>query len=270
MLAGTSMGGIVSALYATGRSLHEIEGLFRSLRLLDLVQRDHTGLGLLGQDKIASRLREVLGPDLTFDQLRLPLALVAADLETGDEVIIREGSVVDGMLATMAIPIIFSPPRWRGRWLVDGAVVNPVPFDVVRRMGADRVIAVHTRQVLPDLLETGPMRQGRGSESVIRLLLSRSRWAPLLHVSERSLGIMSHRLIEQRMREAPPDLMIDVPLEGVGLFDLDSMDVCLAVGEETARQHLSELIELRDAPLPSRWVRWWRDLCRRWPEFTGR
>ena len=269
MLAGTSMGGIVSALYAAGRSANEIEQLFRSLRPLDVVQRDRTGLGLLGQDKIANWLRKVMGDNLTFDQLKLPLALVAADLDTGDEVVIREGSVVEGILATTALPVIFSPLRWRDRWLVDGAVVNPVPFDVVRQMGADRVIAVNTRHVLPGLreIETGP--RGRRGEPILRLLLSRSRWTPLLHIIERSIGIMGHTLVEQRMREAPPDLIIEVLLEGVGLFDFDLMDVCLVAGEETARQHLSKLIGLRDTPLPSRWARWWRDLRQRLPEVRS-
>jgi len=260
MLAGTSMGGVVAAVYAAGRPAAEIEQLARSLRLLDIAQRDRTGLGLLGQDKMAGRLREALGGDLTFDQLKLPLALVAVDLETGEEVVIREGSVVEGVLATTALPIVFPPLRWRGRLLVDGGVLNPIPFDVARQMGADRVIAVHTLHDLSDVLEVEPPPGGHNPEAIIRLLLYRSRWTPLLNISERSTGIMSRKLVEQRMREAPPDLMIEVPLKGVGLFGLDQVDVCLMAGEEAARQHLSELIALRDTPLPSRWTRWWREL----------
>ncbi|MBL7064143.1 MAG: patatin-like phospholipase family protein [Anaerolineae bacterium] len=265
MVAGTSMGGVVAAAYAAGRSASEIEQSFRSLRLLDIVQRDRTGLGLLGQDKMASRLREALGGDLTFDQLKLDLALVAVDLETGEEIVIREGSVVEAALATAALPIVFPPVRWRGRMLIDGGVLNPVPFDTVRQMGADRVIAVHTLHDLSSMPEAGTPSRGRGAEAVIRLLLYRSRWTPLLDVSERSLGIMSRKLVEQRMREAPPDLMIEVLLKDVGLFDLDQVDVCLRAGEKAARQHLSELIELRDTPLPSRWARWWQALRQQLP-----
>ena len=263
MLSGTSMGGVVAAVYAAGRSAAEIEQLARSLRLLDIVQRDRTGLGLLGQDKVASRVREALGGDLTFDQLKLPLALVAVDLETGEEVVIREGSVVEGVLATTALPIVFSPLRWRGRLLIDGGVLNPVPFDVVRHMGADRVIAVHTMHDLSGVLETEPPPRGLGAEALARLLLYRSRWTPLMRVSERSLYIMSRKLVEQRLQETPPDLMIEVLLKDVGLFDLDQVDVCVRAGEAAARQRLTELIELRDAALPSRWTRWWRSAVRR-------
>ncbi|MFQ6101969.1 MAG: patatin-like phospholipase family protein [Anaerolineae bacterium] len=264
VLAGTSMGGIVAAIYAAGRSAAEIERLARSLRLLDIVQRDHTRLGLLGQDKIASRVREALGGDLAFDQLKLPLALIAADLETGEEVVIREGSVVEGVLATAALPIVFPPVHWQGRLLVDGGVLNPVPFDVVRQMGADRVIAVHIQQDLSGRPGTETPLGGRSAEAVIRLLLHRAPWAPMIDVAERSQGIMSRKLIEQRMQDAPPDLMIEVPLKGVGLLDLDQVDMCIRVGEELSRQYLPKLIELRDTPLPGRWTRWWQSAISKW------
>jgi NTE family protein len=262
VLAGTSMGGVVAAIYAAGNPAAEIERIARSLRLLDIVQRDRTGLGLIGQDKIAKRLRGALGGDLTFDQLRLPLALVATDLETGEEVVIHEGPVVEAMLATMAVPILFPPVRWRNRLLVDGGLLNQVPFDVVRQMGDDanaaiRVIAVRTLHDLSGRLgETGAHRAHR-EESIIRLLIRRSRWAPIFEIGERSYNIMSRRQVAQLMQQAPPDLMIEITLDGVGLLDLDRVDVCVEAGERAARQHMPELLELRDAPPPSRLARWW-------------
>lgn len=265
VLAGTSMGGIVAAACAAGRTAAEIEQIFRSLRLLDVVQRDRTGLGLFSQGKIAARLREMLGGDLTFDQLELPLALVAVDIETGEEVIIREGSVVEGLLATSAVPVIFPPARWQGRLLVDGAVLNLVPFDVARRMGADRVIAVYARHDLSGEIGSESPPDRRGAEAVIRMLLRRSRWAPLVEVAERSNSIMSRKLVEQRMQQSPPDLMIEVMLEGVGLFDLDQIDVALEAGEASARQRLPELLDLCDTSLPKRLAYGWRKLRQRLP-----
>jgi len=260
MLAGTSMGGIVAAAYAAGLSSAEIEQLFRSLRLLDIVQRDRTGMGLLSQNKMAHRMREALGGDPTFEQLELPLALVAVDLETGEEVIIREGSVVEGLLATSAVPILFPPARWQGRLLIDGGALNNLPFDVARQMGADRVIAVYTRPDLSDKMGANTPPGGRGPEAAIRMLLHRSRWAPLVEVAERSASITGRKLIEQRMQQSPPDLTIDVPLKGIGLLDMDQVDTAIKAGEEAARQCLPELLALRDTPLPSRWARWWRSL----------
>jgi NTE family protein len=221
----------------------------------------------LGQDKIASRLREALGGDPTFDQLKRELALVAVDLETGEEVVIREGSVIEGVLATAALPGVFPPRLLQDRLLIDGGVLNPVPFDVVRHLGADRVVAVHTVHDLSEVLDMlSPPSSPRGGlrmDAVMRLLLYRSRWTPLMCVGERSLSIMARKLVEQRLQEAPPDVFIEVPLRGVGLFDLDQSGVCLRAGEAAARQHLPELVELRDAPLPSRWARWWRSGIRK-------
>jgi NTE family protein len=261
MVAGTSMGGVVGAVYAAGRSATEIEQLARSLRVLDILQRNRSGLGLLGQGKIADRVREALGGDLTFDQLKLPLALTAVDLETGEEVVINEGSVVEGILATTAVPIVFPPVQRQGRVLADGGVLNPVPFDVVREMGAERVIAVHTFHDLTGKLGASTLPEGHRAEAVIRLLLRRTPWAPMMDVAERTSSIVSGKLVEQRMqRDTPPDLMIKIPLKGVGLFDVDQANKCVAAGEEAARQHLEALIELRDRPLPlpSRWRHWWQ------------
>ena len=265
VLAGTSMGGIVAAACAAGRTAAEIEQFFRSLRLLDIVQRDHTGLGLFSQGKIAARLREMLGGDPTFDQLELPLALVAVDIEAGEEVIIREGSVVEGLLATSAVPVIFPPARWQGRLLVDGAVLNLVPFDVARQMGADRVIAVYAMHDLSGEIGAETPPGGRGAEAAIRMLLHRSHWAPLVEVAERSNSIMSRKLVEQRIQQSPPDLMIEITLRGVGLLDLDQVDAALDAGEEAARQHLPELLELCATSLPKRLAYEWRKLRQRLP-----
>jgi NTE family protein len=269
MVAGTSMGGVLAALYAAGHSASEIEGLARSLRLLDILERCRSGLGLLGQSKMANRLRAALGRDLTFDQLELPLSLVATDLETGDEVIIDDGPVIEAVLATAAFPAVFPPVRWQGRWLADGGVLNPVPFDVVRQMGADRVVAVHTVHDLPGILETEALPPRRGAQAIVRVLLNRSPWTSLMNVGEHSLSIMSNKLVEQRLQEAPPDLMIEVPLKGVGLLDLDQVEHCVRAGEEAARRVKPELISLRDAPLPSPLAQWWQSLKSKWRSVTA-
>jgi NTE family protein len=257
MLSGTSMGGVVAAAYAAGRSADEIEQFARSLRPLDVVQRDSTGYGLLGQEKVAQVVRNAIGGDLTFDQLELPLALTAVDLHTGEEVIISEGSVVEGVLATTAVPIIFPPLQWQNRHLIDGGLLNPIPFDIVREMGAERVIAVHTLEGLYDPTEVKIRPQGQGAEAIIRLLLYQTRWTSLMNVVEHSWAIVNRRLAQQRLQQSPPDLLIEVTLKGVRLLDLDKIDLCLKSGMKAARQHVDELKTLRDTPSPSRWTRWW-------------
>lgn len=258
MVAGTSMGGLVGALYAAGRSADEIAQIARSLRLLDVLQRSRSGEGLIGQDKIAARLREALGGDLTFDQLALPLAVTAVDIDAGREIIIREGPVIPALLATSAVPILFPPVEWRGARLVDGGVADPVPFEAPRRMGADRVIAVHVVHDLSPGAEADAPAGRRSAEAVVRLLLQRLPLGPILDVAERSVAVANLALVELRRQEAPPDVTIEVWLKRVGLLDLDQVDRCLAAGEEAARRHLPELLALRDGARSSGLARLWR------------
>ena len=263
MLAGTSMGGIIASAYAAGRTAADLDDLANSIRLLDIAQRDRSGMGLLGQGKIVKRLEEVLGGDLTFDQLSLPLALVAVDLGTGEEVILREGSVIEAVLATTAVPIVFPPVTWEGRVLADGGLLNPVPFDVVRHMGADRVVAVHTMHDLGGSPGVPGPTSGSGIEAVLRTLMYRTPWAPVMDVAERSQAIMSRQLVEHRLEQDPPDVMIRVPLKGVGLLDLDQVNRCIQAGEDAARRFVPEFTRLYEASQPNLLARWWRSLVDR-------
>ena len=247
MLAGTSAGGVVGALYAAGLSAAEIEEVVRSIRLLNIVQRNPGGMGLLGREKTVRLLRDVLGGDITFDELKLPLALVTVDIDTGEEVVIRDGSVIEGVLATTAVPGVFPPQPWRGLHLIDGGVTNPLPCDVVRGMGADRVVAVHTTGRFPNASLPQSPSEGLRSGSLVHTLLYRSRWNRVLEVCERSLCIMTETLVAQRLREVPPDVTIEVLLTNVGAFDLSKLNECVRAGEEAARTCLPELIALRNA-----------------------
>jgi len=246
MLAGTSMGGAVAAAYAAGFSAKEIEEYARNLHLLDVVKRARDGKGIISQEKIADAFRDWLGGDLSFDDLEIPLALTAVDIQSGEELIIRSGSVVDGILATTALPGIFAPPQWQGRTVVDGGVLNPVPFDVVREMGADTVIAVHTLQAFHNILQIEAPPRGRGAEAFLRTLVRRAPWTPMIHIVERSLTLMHIQMVRARMQQSPPDLMIEVTLDKVNLFDFDQIDVCVETGQRAALRHVHELIDLCD------------------------
>ncbi|RLF31312.1 MAG: hypothetical protein DRN07_07465, partial [Thermoplasmata archaeon] len=125
-LAGTSMGGIIAAAYAAGLSIEYIEKealrMGRLRNLITLMDRSLPRLGLFEGQKVQEYLAGHLG-DITFDELKIPLALVAVDLETGEEVVLRKGRVVDAVRATISLPGVFAPYRLDGRLLVDGGVL---------------------------------------------------------------------------------------------------------------------------------------------------
>ncbi len=149
MIAGTSAGAAIGAIYAQGKDFSLVKDLALSrdwkkwLSLVDLVPHK---TGFIGGKKITGLLKTIIG-DVKFGELDLPLACVATDVNTGEEIVITRGSVLRAVRASISIPVIFTADKWLGRYLVDGILVNPVPVSVLKEMGADFVIAVN---VIPD------------------------------------------------------------------------------------------------------------------------
>lgn len=149
MIAGTSIGAIIGALYAGGYDPEDIEKIVLGLdwkKLANLVDVTLPFSGLLQGKRVVVLLRSILG-DMTFSQLRFPFACVATDILSGEQVVIRDGDLVEAVRASISIPGIFTPVELSGRFLVDGGLTNSVPVSICREMGADFVIGVN---VIPD------------------------------------------------------------------------------------------------------------------------
>jgi len=145
MIAGTSMGAVIGASYAAGKNIDQMKeaviGLKRR-RILSLVDFTLPRTGFIKGKRMHGWLRSIIG-NSDFKDLRIPFACIATDIMSGEEVIINQGSVVEGVRASVSMPVIFTPAKWQGRYLVDGGLVNPMPVRVLREMGADFVIAVN-------------------------------------------------------------------------------------------------------------------------------
>jgi NTE family protein len=144
LIAGTSIGAIVGAFYAAGKDISEIKKAVVSLnrrQMLSLADFTIPTRGFIKGRKITEWLKSVIG-GINFQDLKIPFACAATDISTGEEVIIKEGSVVAAVRASASMPVIFTPTRLGGRYLVDGGLVNPIPVRTLREMGADYVIAV--------------------------------------------------------------------------------------------------------------------------------
>jgi NTE family protein len=240
VVAGTSIGGIVAALYASSYSPDEIEEWFHLALKRGIWGRDPTNTGLLGTRKIEAILQEALG-DRTFADTRLPLALVAADLRRGREVILREGPLVDAVLASTALPGVF-PPVLRGdAVLVDGGVLNNVPVDVVQVMGAGRVIAVDlTTTTEPFAYEELTQPEAE--------FWSLRRWLPhaQLTIAERALGLMVARISAVRLAQTPPEVLLRPDVGSVQLLDFTQTTEGRQEGERVALAQRSAIDALRD------------------------
>ena len=164
MIAGTSAGAFIGACYAKEGSvalLHEITlGIdWRKLARLADLNLIWLGTGFVHGQEVKSILRSLIG-DVEFADLEIPLAVVAADAQSMEEIVINKGSVVEAVRASVSMPVIFTPVKWGDRFLIDGGVVNPLPVDVVRNMGAEIVIAVNVLAIGQPKKRREPAREG--------------------------------------------------------------------------------------------------------------
>ncbi len=147
LLAGASMGSIVALGYAAGISPEEMleiaARIGTKLTTLSALDFTLTGPGILAGDRLTAIFSPLLGPVKRFEQLRLPCRVVATDIETGQRVSIGEGRVDRAFRTSCSVPVLWVPVRRGDRVLVDGSMVDPVPAEVVREMGADLCIAVN-------------------------------------------------------------------------------------------------------------------------------
>jgi len=147
MISGTSAGALVGACYAKERNARALEEIASGIDWKELSHLVDLNLivlwkGFLQGQKVKSFLNSILG-DVKFKNLAIPLAVVTTDINSMEEIIITEGSVIEAVRASISLPAIFTPVKWENRFLVDGGVVNPLPANIVRNMGAEVVIAVN-------------------------------------------------------------------------------------------------------------------------------
>lgn len=241
-VAGTSMGGLVGALYAADVPLAKVEAeinrlshVTEQIRLVD-VSITAAGLSVRGR-RIYNFMADLLGEDLTFADLRLPLAMVSVDLRTGREVVLQGGSVLDAVRATISVPGVFMPTELGDYRLVDGGVLDNVPVDVARSLGAERIIAV---DVLPSFSRNLP-----GVEPVEPGL--QLPFAPLyLNEVYHVLMVMIAALTENRLRQFPPDLLIrpQLPQSVTLLSGFNRSADIIAAGEAAMEAALPDIRKL--------------------------
>lgn len=236
-LSGTSMGGVIAALYAAGWDAKSMRA--EALRISDvrelikLVDIRPPRRGLLAGQKVREYLSRFIDPDLTFEDVDIPVALKAVDLNTGCQVDLNSGSLLDAVLATSAFPGIF-PHRKIGRhYLVDGGVLNNIPLDLLDQMGAKKLIAVDVSPKYPD-----------GEEALSLPVIG--HLPQLAQDIYRTVVLMIHALTEARINQQPPDLLISpkIPFE-IGLFTgFPHAAEIIEVGRMAAEQRLNEIEHL--------------------------
>lgn len=242
-IAGTSFGGVVAAFYAVGFTPDEIEALFCLVDQSKLYGRaPDEGPALLGLAGARKWLEETLGKR-TFADAKIPCVITAVDADRACEVILREGSLVDAVLATIALPGIFPPHEIGGRRLVDGGVLDPVPVTPARALAPHLpVVAVTlTERVDAPVHLRLPVTLPPYIPPPLAERLARSRLAQAFDVFLRSVDISTRLMTELRLKVDAPDVIIRPAVEGIGLLDKVDVPRVARLGERAVDAAMSNL-----------------------------
>lgn len=231
LVVGTSIGGLLGALLAAGLSADEMLTFFQEFNLEQLYRPADLRIpALVSNRRVEKRLEKAIGRP-TFADLKLPLAVVATDLVSRQEVVLQEGDVVTAVLATIAIPVALPPVEMGDMILVDGGVKNNTPFNVARQLGAAYVLAV-------DLTNTDPYapmwRYGRtGPLTKAAELVQRNE---LWWVLAATLDVITTQNMEKNLAETPPDLLLQPEIGTIGLFDFHRWQEGVSAGRTAVWQ----------------------------------
>jgi NTE family protein len=265
VITGTSIGAVVAGLFAAG-ALDAFEDWCRRLTrrgVLGYLDFRLGGSGLISGARLARKLEEALG-DTSFADLPVRLAAIATEIGTGHEIWLTRGLLSEAMAASYALPGIFPPKLIGGRWLMDGAMVNPLPISAARALGARLVIAVNLNA---DNFGRGTIIQDHGpnaDDDARRAQLEidrgkRSLFRPdrLLHrqffgtpdgpglstVMVEAFQVMQDRITRSRLAGDPPDVMISPRLGRINLFDFHRASEVIAIGAEAAEKSIEAISE---------------------------
>jgi len=238
VIAGTSMGSIMAAFFAAGHSADDVQRILSQMsfwRFLDL--------NPLSDMLNFSELVRFLEPYIPqqMEDFPIPLGITATDLITGTEVYFRQGDVFQAIRASIAYPGVINP-IWVGEQLLaDGGILNQIPVDLARFLGAERVIAV-------DVTPLEVLREQPQKKTWWQQIFRRGIDANPIQSVYRSVEIMQIRLAEVKLAVARPDLILRPRLEGIGLFSFQQLEQAIQDGEAAVMSSLDQIRELLVIP----------------------
>lgn len=274
-VSGTSFGAMIGAVYASGK-LDSLQDAYLAMdwkKIAYFFDVVFPKSGIIDGDKVADFLREYVHSE-HIEELPLPFKAVATELDSGKEVVLETGDIIDAVRASISVPGMFTPVRINEQVLVDGGLVNPVPVNVVRAMGSDIVIAVDVNHdivagkapktemkpanedtLIKALARLGGARYPAAMERIneglqsletpalnhIREWLAEEPLPNIFEVILSSINIMESQITRSRLRIDPPDFLIQPPLGSVRFLEFNRAEEIISTGYETTRQQLEKL-----------------------------
>jgi NTE family protein len=231
MITGTSAGAVAGAAYAWS---HDTSHITRAVldsrwrRTSSILDLSFPRNGLIKGKKIRDFFISFFGGNIKFKDLRIPYACVATDIDTGEEVVISRGSVADALRASISVPGIFNAVKFEGHYLVDGGLTTPVPVQVVRKLGADFVIAVNVNPAVTERMSPASKQRAAASKP-----------PNIFQVMLQSIYITSHSLAQGALAAA--DVIIEPDVGDIGAGDFRKVRELIRRGRLAAQAAIPEI-----------------------------
>lgn len=228
-VAGTSIGALVGGIYAAGGLdfLEEVAYKITWQKLLKYMDISMPTKGILNGNKIHKLIQEKLLPKKTFRVLDIPFCAITTDSLTAEEIQINSGKLSDAIRSSISLPGIFQPFKKDGRYLVDGGLVNPLPINVVQKMGADIIIAV-------DLNHNYENKKNNKYKI-------KSKGPSIVEVLGNSINIMQDQITQKNLIKFPADILIRPKLGPVTIFDFHRSPEIIKEGYESTKMLMPEI-----------------------------
>ena len=277
LIVGCSIGSYVGAIYACGsiKSLRAFVLKMDGKKVFSYFDIVLPRSGLLDGTKKLRELFSIHTDVQNFSELKIPLMMVATDLETGQKAVLKSGNILAALRASMSTPGLFAPARVKNRWLVDGGLVDPVPVSVARAMGADIVIAVdlssgiisrQKRKMQKFRSEKTPVEQEEKKNELIsklseyyenaelsfktkiNILFKKEASTPdIIETVTTSINIMQDRITRINLAVTPPDVLIQPHLGELKMLDFDQVEHTIEEGYIRAKEKIEDIMILLES-----------------------
>lgn len=249
-VSGSSIGSLIGGLYAMGKLKDFTDWIMKFSRkdvwwLMDFTITTH---GLLKGERVFDKMKTFI-PDMNIEDMSIPLSLVATDILNEKQVVFTCGSFYEAVRASVAIPAVFLPVKYKGSILVDGGVLNPIPIDHVKRKSGDMLVVVNLYgEKISSVPKDKEVKKSylSGLKKAFTSLISTGdkRSLDYLSLLDSTTSAMVHRIAEMSIEKYKPDLVINIPNNSASTFDFYRAKELIELGEKSTKESILKNLKI--------------------------